>query len=79
MNPNHLGEGLTLNISEHSNEQDISLVMATAKHYQVEQVQATKILSTMKEKIADWRLVAKKYGINNQEIEQMRRAFRLVG
>jgi serine/threonine-protein kinase HipA len=75
VNPNHLGEGLTLNISEHSNEQ----VMATAKHYQVEQVQATKILSTMKEKIADWRLVAKKYGINNQEIEQMRRAFRLVG
>lgn len=79
VNPNQLGEGLTLNISEHSNEQDISLVMATAKYYQLEEMQAIKILDGMKAEIANWRTVAKKYGIQNQEIEQMKRAFRLVG
>ena len=35
MNPNEMGSGLTLNISENSNEQDISLALETAKHYKL--------------------------------------------
>jgi hypothetical protein len=36
------------------------------------------LLKQMQNEIANWRTVAKKYGISNNEIEQMKRAFRLV-
>jgi serine/threonine-protein kinase HipA len=78
MNPNESGNGLTLNISENSNEQDISLVMHTASYYQVKVDTANKILQEMLQEIANWPTIAKKLGISNSEIEQTKRAFRLV-
>ena len=47
MNPNERGSGLTLNISENSNEQDISLALETAKHYKIKNEEAAKILNDM--------------------------------
>ena len=44
MNPNERGSGLTLNISENSNEQDISLALETAKHYKIKNEEAAKRL-----------------------------------
>lgn len=76
MNPNEMGNGLTLNISENSNEQDISLALETAKYYQLKQIEAEKIHHDMQREISKWRSVAKKIGINNSEIEQTKRAFR---
>jgi hypothetical protein len=32
----------------------------------------------MRHEISNWRIVAKKFGISNSEIEQTKRAFRLV-
>jgi hypothetical protein len=67
---------LTLNISENSNEQDISLALETAKHYKIKNDEAAKILNDMQREIAKWRTLAKKVGIGSGEIEQTKRAFR---
>lgn len=78
MNPNEMGNGLTLNISENSNELDIYLALETAHLYQLKTEQAESILKEMHQEISNWRAVAKKLGISNSEIEQTKRAFRLV-
>ncbi len=78
MNPNEMGSGLTLNISENSNEQDISIALETAKYYKLKKDEAIKILNDMQLEIANWRTVAKKLGISSSEIEQMKRAFRVL-
>ena len=78
MNPNEIGNGLTLNISENSNELDISLAIETAHLYQLKNDRAESILKEMRHEISNWRVVAKKFGISNSEIEQTKRAFRLV-
>jgi serine/threonine-protein kinase HipA len=78
MNPNEMGSGLTLNISENSNEQDISIALETAKHYKLKKDEAIKILNDMQLEIANWRTVAKKLGMGSSEIEQMKRAFRVL-
>jgi serine/threonine-protein kinase HipA len=78
MNPNEMGTGLTLNISENSNEQDIALALETAHLYQLKSDRAESILKEMRREISHWRVVAKKFGISNSEIEQTKRAFRLV-
>lgn len=78
MNPNEMGNGLTLNVSENINEQDLSLALSTAKHYQLNISEANKIISDMKKELAQWQAIAKKNGINKAEIEQTKRAFRLI-
>jgi serine/threonine-protein kinase HipA len=78
MNPNEMGNGLTLNISENSNAIDISLAVETAYLYQLKSEKAESILKEMHQEISNWRAVAKKFGISNSEIEQTKRAFRLV-
>jgi len=78
MNPNEMGNGLTLNISENSNEQDIAVVMSTASYYQIKVDTANKILQEMLQKIVSWRAIANKFRISNSEIEQTNRAFRFV-
>jgi serine/threonine-protein kinase HipA len=79
MNPNEMGNGLTLNISENNNELDISLALETAHLYQLKSDGAESILKEMRHEISNWRAVAKKFGISTSEMEQTKRAFRLVG
>ena len=50
----------------------------TASYYQVKVATANIILEEMLQEIANWRAIAKKFGISNSEIEQTKRAFRLV-
>jgi hypothetical protein len=52
--------------------------MCTANYYQVKVDTANKILQEMLQEIANWRVIAKKFGISNSEIELTNRAFRLV-
>jgi serine/threonine-protein kinase HipA len=78
MNPNEMGNGLTLNISENSNELDIALALETAPLYQLKSDRAENILKEMRHEISKWHAVAKKSGISNSEMEQTKRAFRLV-
>lgn len=77
VNPNEMGNGLTLNITENSNEQDVELVLETARLYQLKKEKAVAILTEMQNEISKWRIVAKKFGISNSEIDQTKRAFRL--
>ena len=78
MNPNEMGNGLTLNISENSNEQRIALALETARLYQLKKEKAEAILTEMQSEISKWRIMAKQFGISNSEIDQTKRAFRLV-
>ena len=78
MNPNEMGHGLTLNISESSNDLDLSIALETAHWYQLKRDRAERILKEMQLEISLWRTVAKKHGISHSEIEQTKRAFRLV-
>ena len=78
MNPNEMGIGLTLNISENSNDLDTALAIETAHLYQLKRESAVSLVTEMKQKIANWRTIATKLGIGNSEIEQVKRAFRLV-
>ena len=78
MNPNEMGIGLTLNISENSNDLDTALAIETAHLYQLKRESAVSLVTEMKQKIANWRTIAAKLGIGNSEIEQVKRAFRLV-
>jgi hypothetical protein len=39
---------------------------------------AEAILTEMQNEISKWRIVAKQFGIRNSEIDQTKRAFRLV-
>ncbi|MFM6935957.1 MAG: type II toxin-antitoxin system HipA family toxin [Flavobacteriales bacterium] len=77
MNPNEMGIGLTLNISENSNDLDISLALETAHFYQLKRDRAESILEEMRQEISRWRTIAKHFGISNSEIELTKRAFRL--
>ena len=79
MNPNEMGNVLTLNISENSNELDISLALETARLYQLKNHKAESILKEIHQGLSTWRTVAKKFGISNSEIEQTKRAFRGEG
>lgn len=78
MNPNEIGHGLTLNISENSNDLDLSIALETAQWYQLKRDRAERILKEMQLEISLWRTVAKKLGISHSELEQTKRAFRLV-
>ena len=78
MNPNEMGHGLTLNISENSNELDLTLAIETAPLYHLKSDRAECILQEMQQEISHWRTLARKHGISNGEIEQTKRAFRLV-
>ena len=78
MNPNEMGHGLTLNISESSNDLDLSIALETAHWYQLKRDRAERILKEMQQEISLWRTVAKKHRISHSEIEQTKRAFRLV-
>ncbi len=78
MNPNELGNGLTLNITDTSNDQDVTLALEVARHFKLKPDEANRILIAMSKAVNQWRAVAKNTGISSAEIEQTRRAFRLV-
>ncbi len=78
MNPNEMGTGLTLNISENNNMLDLSLALETAHFYHLKYDQAERILRDMSQQISKWRDYAKKLGISHSEIELTKRAFRLI-
>lgn len=78
MNPNESGNGLSLNITSQSNEQDISLALNTAKHYKLSREKANQLLTEMMTNLSNWRTVAQSIGINFSQIEQVKRAFRLI-
>lgn len=76
MNPNETGNGLTLNVSESSNEQHVELAMETADLYRLKRERAEGILRELQQEISKWQSIARKIGLSSTEIEQVKRAFR---
>ncbi len=77
MNPDELGTGLHLNISETDNSMDISLAMDTAKFFKVKATDANLILKKMIDMVGNWRKVAKQAGVPQHKIETMMSAFKV--
>jgi serine/threonine-protein kinase HipA len=78
INANEFGNGLTLNIDESSNDQDVDIVLDTAGYYHLTDNRALEILHEMKRELSSWKQIARNIGIPAGEIAQIQRAFRLV-
>ncbi|MFO7723413.1 MAG: HipA domain-containing protein [Bacteroidales bacterium] len=77
MNPNPWGGGLSLNISEDDNTQDIELAMSVAKYFQLPGKEASKIAQEIHLAVRQWSKVALHIQIPVAEIERMRGAFKV--
>jgi serine/threonine-protein kinase HipA len=78
MNPNASGDGLTLNISETDNTQDLGLVRDVAKHFRLKPARADEIIAEVRTVVATWRAVARKAKLSRAEQDRMANAFRLA-
>jgi len=77
MNPNPFGTGLSLNISETDNALDDNIAMDVAKYFKLKPKEATSILKKITSVVSDWKTVAKANGIGKEEIDSMKKAFRV--
>ena len=78
MNPVATADGLSLNLSEDDNAQDLALARDVAKHFRVKAARADEIIRAVTLAVRDWRLVATAAGIPRAEQAQMADAFRVA-
>ncbi len=78
MNPDPYGEGLSLNISESDNAQDLQLVLDVASAYRVKAQHAKRIVGEVVAAVGRWRRVADNLGLSSDAHDRMRRAFRVA-
>jgi serine/threonine-protein kinase HipA len=77
INPNEMGTGLSLNISDNDNSLEYDLALEVAEYFRMEKEKAEKIISDIKGKVSEWKVVADKYGISKAEQNMMEKAFRV--
>lgn len=75
VNPNESVTGLSLNISETSNDLDFDLALEVAEYFRLNKTKSQKIIKLTKEKVGAWESVAKKYNLSKAEIISMTKAF----
>ena len=75
INPNEDGHGLSLNISETSNDLNLDLAMDVHEYFRIDKQKAKYIMEKIKEVVATWKDVAKKYGISSAEQDLKATAF----
>jgi serine/threonine-protein kinase HipA len=78
LNPNPLGDGLKLNISETDNSQDLNLARDVAPLFRLNSKQVETILCEVRSSIRTWQFEAEKLGIPKKEQLKMKEAFRLA-
>lgn len=79
VNPNPIGEYLSLGITEEDSALDIQLAMDTAEFYQLSSQDAVKTVTAMATIIQrDWKNLAHKYRISESSIERMESAFQIA-
>ena len=76
MNPVSAGQGLTLNVSETDNAQDLNLAKDVAKHFRIGRPRANAIINQVVEAARDWQTEAKRARIAKVEQDLMASAFR---
>ncbi len=78
MNPVASGGGLSLNISETDNAQDLELVLDVAKHFRVKSKRAAEIVDEVIAVVRGWRSEAKRAHISRVDQDRMAEAFRVT-
>lgn len=77
VNPDIYGDNLSLNVNEDDSSIDFDLAIESALYFGVSESQALQIVKDIKNVVSkNWRVLAKKHGINRGEIEKMEPAFR---
>lgn len=76
INPNPLGAGLSLNISEQDNTLDYGLVISVAPLFRLNIEQAENMCESIKNTVNRWRNIASQLGISNRQIDMLAPAFR---
>jgi serine/threonine-protein kinase HipA len=77
MNPSEAGEGLTLNISEDDNSQDLELALDVAEYFRLNKGNAKKIVLDVIRAVRCWRKFSEKL-VSSPEIHRMQHAFRIA-
>lgn len=78
MNPDPHGAGLTLNVSETDNAQDLDLALSVASVFRVTKKRSQEIVSEVTTSVNQWRSVATEYGLGRPAQERVHRAFRVA-
>ncbi len=78
MNPVETGSGLSLNISETDNAQELDLAIEVAHYFRVSEKRAIQIIKKVKASVSRWSSVAEKQGISRTERDGMSAAFRFI-
>jgi serine/threonine-protein kinase HipA len=78
LNADPQGNGLTLNISETDNAQDLDLAIGAAPWFRLSSPAAVAVLAEVKAAVSTWRSVAEARGVARIERDAMARAFRVV-
>jgi serine/threonine-protein kinase HipA len=78
LNPVATGGGLTLNVSETDNAQDLELAREVAQLFRLRAKQASDIIAEVVAAVRRWRAAAKKVGVSRDEQDRMADAFELA-
>jgi serine/threonine-protein kinase HipA len=78
MNPDPDGAGLTLNVSETDNSQNLDLALSVAPVFRLKGKQAAETVDAVVSTVSEWRKVATAHGISRSAQDRMRRAFRVA-
>jgi serine/threonine-protein kinase HipA len=78
MNPVAWGDGLSLNISDGDNAQQLDLVLEVAPYFRVGTERAHIILDEVLHAVRGWRAQASKLGLSREACERMAPAFRVT-
>ncbi len=78
MNPVATGGGLTLNVSETDNAQDLALARDVAKLFRLTPKRANEIIADVASVVRGWRREAKKFGLSRSAQDRMAAAFQLA-
>lgn len=78
MNPNPLGDGLTLNITENDNRLDLDLAMEVAESFHLNLPLAKEIRDVTCRAVRQWRQTASRHKLSKAEQAKMERAFERV-
>ncbi len=78
MNPDPMGEGLRLNISESDNTQSLEVALDVASIFRVDARRAGQLVDEVSSVVRTWPKVADERGLPREALERKRRAFRLA-
>ncbi len=75
INPVETGTGLKLNISEDDNALDLNLALSVAPYFRINKTDGERIITEIKNVVAQWKKHATSYGISRIEQENKAAAF----